>query len=213
MRIMAVSDRVLERLYDRGVGQQYPGVELIVGCGDLPYFYLDFLTNALDAPLAYVRGNHDAEPQYTADGRTLYGVHGGLDLHLCCVLVGDLLLAGLQGSRRYRPDAPLTYTEAEMAAHCLRLAARVVWKRVALGRRLDILVTHSPPRGVHDANDLPHRGFRALNWLLRLLRPRYLLHGHTHIYRSDFPWRTQVGRTTVINVYPMRFLRIGAGTD
>ena len=59
MKIMAVSDQVLDFLYSSKVWHSFPDIDLIVGCGDLPFYYLDFLASALDAPLIYVRGNHD----------------------------------------------------------------------------------------------------------------------------------------------------------
>ncbi len=68
MRILAVSDRVMDKLYSGQARQLFPDVDLLIGCGDLPFYYLDFLTSAIDAPLVYVRGNHDDAPQYGADG-------------------------------------------------------------------------------------------------------------------------------------------------
>ena len=40
--------------------------------------------------------------------------------------------------------------------------------------------------------------------LLRWFRPRYHLHGHTHVYDARTVTQTQVGATTVINVYGAR---------
>src|SRR5205823_4064430 len=33
--------------------------DLVVGCGDLPFDYLEYLVSRLDVPLLYVPGNHD----------------------------------------------------------------------------------------------------------------------------------------------------------
>ncbi len=52
VRILAVSDRVLDRLYTSNVRELVSDVDLIIGCGDLPYYYLDFLISALDVPLS-----------------------------------------------------------------------------------------------------------------------------------------------------------------
>ena len=38
--------------------------------------------------------------------------------------------------------------------------------------------------------------------MLRLFKPRFMLHGHIHRYRNDEPRVTQFGDTTIINVYP-----------
>ena len=46
---------------------------------------------------------------------------------------------------------------------------------------VDVVVTHAPPRGYGDLDDLPHRGFEAFGQLLDRLRPRLLVHGHVHM--------------------------------
>lgn len=203
MRIMAVSDRVLSNVYCSSVRQTYPDIDLIIGCGDLPYYYLDFLVSALDVPLVFVHGNHDAGPQYVSDGRILTGVQGGEDIHGRVVEMKGLLIAGLEGSMRYKPGAPYMYTEQEMARCVARLVPRLLWNRQRHGRALDILVAHSPPFGIHDNQDLAHTGFRVFRAFMRYFRPRYLLHGHVHIYRTDIPRSTQYYDTTVLNVYPL----------
>jgi uncharacterized protein len=50
---------------------------------------------------------------------------------------------------------------------------------------IDILITHSPPFGIHDDDTQAHRGLKAMNWLIRIARPRYHFHGHTHFYRRN----------------------------
>jgi len=205
MKILAVSDRVLDQLYASDVKQRYNDVDLVIGCGDLPFYYLEFLISALNAPLIYVLGNHDRGPQYTADGRTLTDVQGGQNIHKKVVMVKGLLIAGLEGSMRYRPQATLMYTEAEMRQQILPLILRIAWARIRYGRFPDILVTHSPPFGIHDRADIAHTGFKVFHSLIAWFKPRYLLHGHIHIYRGDTARYTRLGETTIINVYP-RFL-------
>lgn len=206
MKLLAVSDRVLGHLYSAHVRQKYPDIDLIIGCGDVPFYYLEFLISALDVPLLYVRGNHDTSPQYTTGGRTLTSVQGGIDLHAQVVTVNGLTFAGLEGSMRYRPNAPLMYNEPEMRWQALRILPRLLWRRIRYGRALDIMVTHSPPYGIHDRPDLAHTGFRVFRDIIRFFKPRFFLHGHIHVYRHDVPRVTQVGETTVINVYPYRIL-------
>jgi Icc-related predicted phosphoesterase len=93
-----------------------------------------------------------------------------------------------------------------MAWRILAMTPRLCWNRARRGRYLDILVTHAPPRGIHDAEDPAHVGFAPFNRFITRFRPRYLLHGHSHLYRRDAVTRTQVGSTTVINVYPYRVI-------
>lgn len=206
MLILAVSDRIVETLYSSNVGERYTNIDLLIGCGDLPFYYLDFLVSALNKPLVYVRGNHDLSPQYTADGRVLYDVPGGLDIHGKIVLMKDLLIAGLEGSMRYRPKAPYMYSDRQMSWNVYRLVPQLIWNKIRYGRYLDILVTHSPPYGIHDGRDLAHRGFRVLRSFIQRFQPRYMLHGHVHVYRQDVPRVTRFASTTVINVYPYRVI-------
>jgi Icc-related predicted phosphoesterase len=208
MKILAVSDRVLDKLYSGTIRQTYSDVDLMIGCGDLPFYYLDFLTSAIDAPLVYVRGNHDEGPQYAVDGRVWRDVRGGVDIHGKVVARKGLILAGLQGSMRYKAHADYMYTEAEMRRVVAQLVPRLLWNRQRLGRALDVLITHSPPFGIHDRPDLPHTGFKVFLSFLRLFKPRYHLHGHVHIYRQDEITQTQFEETTIINVYPYRLLEM-----
>ncbi len=206
MKILAVSDRVIDWLYSGHVREKFSDVDLIIGCGDLPFYYLDFLTSALDRPLVYVRGNHDIGPQYAADGTVWTEVRGGVDIHKRVVQRGGLILAGLEGSMRYRPNAPHMYTDSEMTVQMAQLVPQLLWNRQRYGRAVDILVTHSPPLGIHDRTDLPHTGFKVFLSFMRLFKPRYLLHGHIHLYRTDTQTVTRYEETTVINVYPYRLI-------
>jgi Icc-related predicted phosphoesterase len=208
MKILAVSDRVLDKLYSGTIRQAYADVDLMIGCGDLPFYYLDFLTSAIDAPLVYVRGNHDEGLQYAVDGRVWRDVRGGVDIHGKVVARKGVILAGLQGSMRYKAHAGYMYTEAEMRRVVAQLVPRLLWNRQRLGRALDVLVTHSPPFGIHDRPDLPHTGFKVFLSFLRLFKPRYHLHGHIHIYRQDEVSETRFEETTVVNVYPYKVLEI-----
>ena len=208
MKILAVSDRVMDKLYSGQVRQMFSDVDLLVGCGDLPFYYLDFLTSALDAPLVYVRGNHDGGTQYAADGQIWRDVRGGVDIHGKVVAHRGLILAGLQGSMRYKAHGEYMYSESEMRMAVAQMVPRLLWNRQRLGRALDILVTHSPPYGIHDRPDLPHTGFKVFLSFLRMFKPRYLLHGHVHVYRQDEVVSSCYEETTVLNVYPYKVIDI-----
>jgi Icc-related predicted phosphoesterase len=100
------------------------------------------------------------------------------------------------------------YTERQMRLEIARLLPQLLWNRVKHGRFLDILVTHSPPYGIHDQEDRAHTGFRQFLTLMRFFRPRYLLHGHIHVYRHKPSRISQYEATTVINVYPHHLLQV-----
>jgi len=198
----------MDRLYNSPLGERYRDIDLLISCGDLPYYYLEFLLSALNTSLVYVRGNHDGGPQYTADGRTLNRPQGGADLHGRVINHNGLLIAGLEGSMRYKPSAPLMYSEGQMAVQVAALTLKLLRITSYQGRNLDILVTHSPPFGIHDEPDLAHTGFKAFLPLIRFFKPRYHFHGHVHVYRNDTFRETTYKQTKIINVYPLGLFEI-----
>ncbi|MCC6189432.1 MAG: metallophosphoesterase family protein [Anaerolineales bacterium] len=224
MKILAISDEVVDLLYSARLRQNFGHVDLVLGCGDLPFYYLEYIVTALDVPLYYVPGNHDRLEQYLSDGRIIHQAEG------CEALDGRavdaarqigarlrstgqaasgspaLLVAGLGGSMRYNAEGIHQYTEAEMWVRAARLAPSLLRNRLRYGRFLDILVTHAPPRGIHDDTDPAHIGFQVFRTLMDVFRPRLLLHGHAHVYRSDTVTRTRYKDTQVINVYPYRLI-------
>jgi Icc-related predicted phosphoesterase len=206
IKVLAVSDQVVERIYHLAAKGHFKDVDLILGCGDLPYTYLEYLVSVLNIPLYYVPGNHD--PGYNTE-RSLSYAEGGSNLDLKTAHAKGLSLAGLGGSIRYRPDGVNQYTQRQTFLRACRLLPRVLFSYMRYGRRLDILITHSPPFEIHDDDTNAHQGFKALNFLIRMARPRYLLHGHTHFFRNNLEdCVTQVGRTTIMNVFPYKVIEI-----
>lgn len=206
MKILALSDQVVDEVYSPRIRELFGDVDLLISCGDLPYSYMEYVVTMLSLPAFYVHGNHD-QPEYTADGGVRTEPGGWVNLDGRVMRAGSLLLAGLEGSLRYKPQAPYQYTDEEMWRKAVRLIPSLLLNRIFHGRYLDILVSHAPPRGIHDGEDMPHRGFAALRWLMEWFRPRYLLHGHKHVYRPQAS-RTRYGATTVINVYPLAVIEV-----
>jgi Icc-related predicted phosphoesterase len=160
----------------------------------------------LNVPLFYVPGNHDPDyserwPQTRAEG--------GSNVDLRVERFRGLMVAGFGGSVKYRPDASNQYSQVEAGGRALRLLPHLLWNRLRYGRALDILISHSPPWGIHDDDTQAHRGLRALNLLLWLGRPRYHMHGHTHFYRQNLaPSITRLGPTEIMNIYPYKLIEI-----
>ena len=77
-----------------------------------------------------------------------------------------LIMAGLEGSIRYKPQGRFQYTEFEMGLKVLRLVPRLAYNQLFKGRALDILISHSPPLGIHNGQDHVHRGFASFLWLM-----------------------------------------------
>lgn len=200
MKVLVLSDHVVDTIYSPAVEERFGDVDLLLSCGDLPYSYLEYVVTLLGKPAFYVHGNHD-RPEYTAGGQELTSPGGWMNVDGRVLEVRSTLLAGLEGAPRYKPRAPYQYTEFQMYRKVLGLVPALVGNKLRYGRYLDILITHAPPRGIHDGEDLPHRGFMSLRWLMKRFPPRYLLHGHKHVYRPEAT-RTRFGSTLVVNVYP-----------
>ncbi len=211
MKILALSDEVVDFIYSANIKERFGDVDLVLGCGDLPFYYLEFVVTILNKPLYFVPGNHDARSQYLADGRILNHAEGCVNLDGQLKKEEGLLLAGLGGSIRYRADGTHQYSQNEMKVRVASLTPSLWLNRWRYGRFLDILVTHSPPFGIHDGGDLAHTGFTVFADFVKMFQPRFLLHGHSHIYRRSDVSRTQLGRTEILNVYPYRLIEWESG--
>lgn len=206
MKLLAISDEEVPSIYSGRIRENFGDVDLVLGCGDLPFYYLEFVVTMLDKPVYYVLGNHDKPKQFMADGRIATHAEGCIDIDGRMAREGQLIIAGFGGSIRYKPEGDNQYTEWEMLRRVLPLVPRLLFNRIVHGRYLDILITHAPPRGIHDEDDHVHRGFRVFNWFIRRFHPRFMLHGHTHKYRRNKLYRTWYERTEVINVHPYKLI-------
>jgi Icc-related predicted phosphoesterase len=163
-------------------------------------------SSAFNLPLLYVPGNHD--PAYEPHECGTWA-DGCVMLDPQVQQVKGLNIAGIGGSIRYKPGRKNQYTQYEMRNRLLAFAPRLLWHLFRHGKTLDIMIAHSPPFGIHDDNDPPHIGFTAFLDFIHYFKPRFFLHGHTLVYKSnlDSPV-TRFQETTVINVYPYRVIEL-----
>jgi uncharacterized protein len=184
MKIIAIADRPPRTPIRETVERERP--DLIVTLGDLDMYALRGLDMITTVPKIGVYGNH-CSGNYFED----LGIE---NMHLKTKEIGGVLFGGFEGSVRYKPgDAPL-YTEEEAAA-LLRDFPYV-----------DVMIAHSPPRGMHDEDDPAHQGLAALRAYVLEKRPRYFLHGHTYVstgLRED-----ALGDTKVVHIYADQVLRL-----
>ncbi|MCL4378324.1 MAG: metallophosphoesterase [Actinobacteria bacterium] len=89
-----------------------------------------------------------------------------------------------------------------------KLVPGLLFNKIFKNKYLDILVTHAPPFKIHDQEDLCHKGFKAFIGFIKKYKPKYLIHGHIHIYGANPEWRTKFDETTVINAYGYRIIEI-----
>ncbi len=189
MRILAIADVEDDLLIARLEHAERGRYDLVVSCGDLSAGYLDCVASLANAPLAYVRGNHDV--RYEDDPHL-----GGTNLDGRIEEFGGLRFAGLEGSLDYR-EGIVGYNQAQMRRRVVALGLRA-----ALTGGIDVLVTHAPARGHGDLPDPPHQGFDAFNGLLDWVHPRLMLHGHVHLnYGVIERERTHPSGTRLVNAY------------
>lgn len=189
MKILTVSDREESCLIEQAASDDFKDIDLILSCGDLAPEYLATLAGKYEAPVYFVRGNHDIR----TPAKPIYGC---MDIHARLIRYQNLRILGLEGSHWYN-GGPAQYTENEMRIIILRLYPKV-WLR----KGIDIIITHAPPRGIHDAEDLCHRGFQSFHWLIKWFQPSYFIHGHIHkLFKTPSERTTTVNRTNIINTY------------
>jgi Icc-related predicted phosphoesterase len=196
MKILSISDMVVPELSEQFDAREFDGVELVLSCGDLPPEYLASIRERLDVPLYYIRGNHDIRYQNSPPV-------GCLDIHQRWITFKGLRIMGLEGSRWYN-GGPIQYRDYQMRQMIWRMTPGLWFKG-----GVDMVITHAPPRHIHDAEDRCHRGFDSFLKLINRFKPRYFIHGHIHAYITDPSQRvTLVGNTHVINTFAYHLLEV-----
>lgn len=212
MKILTVSDVVVDLVQSPGIAQRFADIDLVLSCGDLPFEYMEYIVTMLGRPLYFVYGNHAQHHRVTATGWAMdREPEGCINIHRRVVNHRGLLIGGLEGSMRYR-EGEHQYTQEEMAWLTTLMAPQLWLNRLRHGRAIDILITHAPPYGIHDGADLCHQGFRALLSFMDRYKPRYLIHGHTHLYRQDAKRITRYSDTIVLNTYGYQVVEIDETT-
>ena len=196
MKILLLSDEESKSIWDFFRKEDYEDIDLVISCGDLKPEYLSFVATMIPVPLLYVHGNHDDK----YDSKPPEG----------CTCIEDQIfefqgvrILGLGGCLRYKPGKN-QYTEQQMQ----RRISNMFWK-IRRKKGFDILVTHAPAQGIHDAEDLCHRGFKAFIDLIEKYHPKYFVHGHIHMnYGRQFPREDMLGDTRVINAFEQYIIEI-----
>jgi hypothetical protein len=184
MKILAVADRPPKMPFRKTIEREHP--DLIATLGDLDMYDLRGLDAITDIPKIGVYGNH-CSGNYFGD----YGIE---NMHLKTKEINGVLFGGFQGSIRYKKgDAPM-FTEEE-ATELLKDFPYV-----------DVMLAHSPPKGIHDEDDPAHQGLQALREYVERVHPKYFLHGHTYV--STATQEDMLGTTKVVHVYADQILNL-----
>jgi Icc-related predicted phosphoesterase len=211
MKILCISDQIDPLVYSASIKERFSGIDIVLSAGDLPLDYLEFIVSSLNKPLLFVFGNHnlrgyhyhkiEEKPEAFMDGEK-NAVLGTGAVHIGSRVRKEegLIIAGLGGSMLYN-HGENQYTDAGMYLEILKLIPKMLFNRIFRGRFPDILLTHAAPLGIHDKDDLCHRGFKAFLWFMRTFKPKYLVHGHIHLYDLSDVRTTKYRDTLVVNAY------------
>ncbi len=187
MKILIIADEECPGLWNECAKPRIREYDLIISCGDLKADYLSFLVSLARCPVLYVHGNHDT-------GYERHPPEGCDCIDGKIVEYNGLRILGLGGCRRYHPGAH-QYTDSEMSKRIRKLRFPL-WRT----KGVDILVTHSPARGLGDAEDPAHIGFDSFVALLEKYRPKFMFHGHVHTrYGFHIQRECHHGDTQIIN--------------
>jgi Icc-related predicted phosphoesterase len=208
MKILCISDQRDPLVYSNSIRERFADIDFILCAGDLPLDYLDFIVSCLNKPLLFVFGNHHVEKMADNAFQGCGCIHVGSRV---CREEG-LIVAGLGGSMRYN-RGPNQFTERQMCLEVLKLIPWLLYNRLFYRRFLDILLTHAPPKGIHDKPDKCHWGFKVFLWFIRIFKPKYLVHGHVHLYDLSDTRRTRYMNTDVINAYSHYVIDTDSVTD
>lgn len=187
MKILLISDKTSPALYENYSLHTFKDVDMVVSCGDLPPYYLEFIVSTLNVPCFYVPGNHDTS--FSTEPPP-----GWIPLDGRIVKYNGITMMGLGGVMRYKPG-PYQYTEVEMKARFLKMLPRI-WLHSS---RIDLFVSHAPAYRLGDLEIPPHRGFKVFRYIIEKYQPRYHLHGHVHLNYSSHPRMLNHEATKIIN--------------
>lgn len=155
---------------------QQEGIELVITLGDLTREDLLPLERITAIPKIGVYGNHDSG---------MYMSELGIwDMHLKTWEYKGLTFGGFQGCVRYKenPEA-IMYTQEEAT------------QMMAGFPSVDVFLSHCPPRGINDEEEIAHQGFDGLRQYLDRNQPKVWLHGHT--YPTEDSLVKQAGTTRI----------------
>lgn len=220
LKILCISDKIDPLIYSNNIKKRFNDIDLILSSGDLDLKYYGFIVSSLNKPLLFVFGNHNLKSlsRYRTSNQLLdldkpdtlinsSPSYGSIYLGDRVKTIKSLLVAGLGGSIKYN-NGPNQFSEFEMTLKILKIVPKLIINRILHGRWLDILLTHAPPRGLGDKNDRCHQGFGIFRTFLKLFKPRYLLHGHIHLYDINASREILFMETKIVNIYEHQIIEI-----
>jgi uncharacterized protein len=190
MRVLAFSDLHMARARAADLVAASREADLVIGAGDFGNMRQGVaeamaMLDGIAAPLVMVPGNNESEAELRAAAP-----EGAHVLHGTGVEIGGLQIFGLGGGVPVTPFGAWSwdFTEDEAAA------------LLAGADGADILISHSPPKGIADRTSTGHSvGSTAVRDAIDRVQPRLLVCGHIHdCWGED----VQRGTTRIVNLGP-----------
>ena len=190
MKILAFSDLHHSASRAGALVEAAQGADLVIGAGDfcnarrgLPEAMA--LLDGITAPMVVVPGNAESDTELRSAARK--GIHV---LHGESLEIGGLHVFGLGYGV---PPTPFGAWSCDMSdADAESLLSRC--------KSVDILITHSPPKGVADVTSQGISvGSAAIRAAIEALQPQLALCGHIH---DSWGQTGQIGETRVVNLGP-----------
>ncbi|MFP4364767.1 MAG: metallophosphoesterase [Spirochaetia bacterium] len=224
MKILCVADHIDPRIYSCSAKERYKDIGLVLSAGDLPMRYHNFIMGCLNKPLLFIFGNHNLKylslfkkdpraqqfenPEMIKRQKALGGTH----IHSRLIKERGVLVAGLGGSKWYNGGVN-QFTEFKMWINIIKLIPKLLLSKLINGRYLDILLTHAAPWHINDKPDPCHQGFKSFLWFMKTFKPKYLVHGHIHLYELNASREQIFHQTRVINAYDHIIIEVESEED
>lgn len=151
--------------------------DIIITLGDIDIMFLKSIKDIFkNKKIIGVHGNHDYEGDL--EYCNIENIHGK------SIKFKNIIISGLGGCLKYK-EHPLLYTDRE-----------VVNIIENFNINSDIIASHNSPLGIHDNQNITHRGFWGLKEYIKENNPKYCIHGHQHKNQI-----TKYENTVVIGVH------------
>lgn len=190
MKILAFSDLHLARARAADLVAASAGADLVIGAGDFCNMRQGLdeamsLLSGVNAPFVTVPGNAESAEELRAAA-----LPGMTVLHGSGAVVDGLRLFGLGYAVPETPFGGWSCDLSEAQAETMLAACDGA----------DILVVHSPPKGVADMTSQGQSvGSVAIHAAIERIQPQYAFCGHIH---DSWGKTGEIGRTTVVNLGP-----------
>jgi Icc-related predicted phosphoesterase len=190
MKVLLISDVESEVLLKYYKENHFDNIDLILSAGDLSNDYLHIIKTNLNAPLFYVRGNHDKFKIKLLDRELI---------EWKCIDYNGIKIAGIGCLGKNGK----IYSEKQMEAKLEKLCKKIDKKGGA-----DVVISHYPAQGFGSGADAEHSGFRAIKDFIDESAPKYFFYGHNHLNYGRNERKIIKGKTTFINAYEKYIVEI-----